>query len=92
MTQQERSAKEHVTSYKNSTATGLDDVYGKCSSRKRDAWRYCENLCRNLNGTDLKVVSFNMNVFTAGFQFIDKDTGVVRYMHITPSSDTAVDM
>lgn len=92
MTSQERTAKRNISRWENSTDYSLDDVYNSCSSAKRKAWAYCEKLCRKYKGTDLKVVGHNCMIFTAGFQFIDSDTGVVKYMHITPSCNTAVDM
>lgn len=92
MTQQERTAKANIQRWKASTDTSLSDVYKTNSTAKDRAWKYCQELCEKYNGTGLKVVSHNQMIFTAGFQFVDKDTGVLRYMHITPSYDTAVDM
>ena len=92
MTQQERTAKARYEDYKRSTDTSLSDVYKSNSTAKNRAWVYCQELCEKHNGTGLKVVSHNSMIFTAGFQFVDKDTGVLRYMHITPSYDTAVDI
>lgn len=92
MTQQERTAKMNINRWKNTQKRDLYDVYKNPSLAKRRAWRYCKELCANLNGKDLKVISNNCHFFTAGFQFADKETGVLKYMHITAYHDTAVEM
>lgn len=92
MTSQERTAKGNYTRWERSTDYSLDDVYKSYSTAKARAWRYCEQLCDEHNGTDLKVVGHNCMKFSAGFIFTDKETGVLKYMHITPSYDTAVEI
>lgn len=92
MTRQQKQAISKINTWKNSTDTQLSDVYGRHSTAKDEAFEYCKNLCRKLNGTRLRIVTHNLNVFTAGFQYADKDTGVLYYMHITPTCDTAVEM
>lgn len=69
----------------------LDNAYGTHSYNKDRAWIYCENLQAQYNGWGLKVISYNTFIFTAGFYFTDKDTGVLRFMYITPSYDTPID-
>ena len=92
MTNAERTAKKKIADWKKSTDTELRDVYGRHSNAKEEAFNYCKELCHRLNGQNLKIVSHNHTIFTAGFQFTDRETGVIKYMHITPTSDTAVDM
>ena len=69
----------------------LDEAYSSHSYNKDRAWRYCENLQAQYEGWGLKVISHNTFIFTAGFYFIDKDTGVLRFMYITPTYDTPID-
>ena len=92
MKQQERVAKSNIERWKASNKNDITSAYKKPSMAKRRAWNYCKELCAGLNGNNLKVVSNNCHFFTAGFQFVDKETGVVKYMHITASHDTAVEM
>ena len=92
MTRQERQAINNIRAWEQSTATSLNDVYDSYSRNKYHAWLNCQNLCKRHHGTGLKVVSHNCHFFTAGFQFVDKKTGVVRYMHMTSMYNTAVDM
>lgn len=67
------------------------DVYASYSQNKLRAWYYCKDLCAKYEGWGLKVISHNTFIFTAGFYFIDKDTGVLRFMYITPTYDTPID-
>lgn len=90
LTTNEKKALANFPRWQNSCNYDLFDVYGSCSTAKRNAWRHCEDLCREFNGWGLKVVSFNTNMFTAGFVFEDPETGEVMYMHITPSYEAAV--
>ena len=92
MTQQERTAKANIERWQESIDYSLDDAYGRYSANKARAWRHCESVRKAHLGSALKVVSHNTFMFTAGFQFVDQESGVVKYMHITPTSETAVDM
>ena len=69
----------------------LYDAYGRFSDRKRDAWEYCEKKCSSLAGVNLKVITYNDNVFTAGFEYRDTDD-TPMFMYITPSYDIAIYM
>lgn len=91
MTRSESTAKNNIKFWEKSEMYNLRDAYGSFSSKKEKAWDYCKELFYKYDGWGLKIVSKNTFIFTAGFAFIDKDTGVVKYMHITPSSDTVVD-
>ena len=91
--EQKKSALGHLEQWKRSRAGSLSDVYRTGgSSRKQAAWRHCQRTCEYLNGTNLKIVSHNVNIFTAGFQFVNPETGVVQFFYITPSYEIAVDM
>ncbi len=55
--------------YARSTATSLDHVYKSYSSRKMDAWHYCERLAKQYNAvTDLYIISHNSDFFSVGFE------------------------
>ena len=92
MTRQEREAKANIERWQQSVDYSLDDAYGSYSANKSRAWRHCESVRADHNGSNLKVVSHNTFMFTAGFQLVDQESGVVKYMHITPTYETAVDM
>ena len=73
--------------YLRSTDYKLDDVYKSYSIHKSRAWQYCDNLCLEHGGRDLRIVSHNCMMFTAGFIFQHHDTGELCYMHITKTED-----
>lgn len=79
---------EIMNQYLSSRYTDLNSAYTKCSYKKQRAWEYCQNLCKDNNGTGLKVMSKNTYTFTAGFTFT-KD-GHNYLMYITPSRDEAI--
>lgn len=60
-----------------------DDVYGRYSAAKYRAWRDCERRCAEKNGYCLSVITYNTNVFTAGFMY-EGENGKMFYV-ITPS-------
>lgn len=58
----------YVNAYERSTATQLSDVYGKCSTAKHRALRYCQELMEKCNGYNGRIVSYNFCAFTYAFQ------------------------
>lgn len=88
---QRRTATANINRYNNSTDYSLGDVYGRYSAAKAQAWNYCVELMKKYDGYGLKVLSSNTFMFTAGFLFVDKDTGVIQFMFITPNYDCIVD-
>ena len=63
----------------------LRDVYASYSAKKARAWREC--ICKEVekNGYGLSVLTYNTNVFTAGFTYKGA-TGKMFYV-MTPSYD-----
>lgn len=90
--EREKRARANIMAWRNSRYTDLHSAYGKCSSRKKDAWEYCEDLCRRKNGEGLRVISRNSHIFTAGFTFPNPDTGELMFMYITPTYDQEVSL
>lgn len=64
--------KEKWAQYKVSKAYSLWDCYQSFSSAKAAAWDHCERLCRSFDGTDLRVLTYSIFQFTAGFTFVNK--------------------
>ena len=85
--QMERQAREHYKEWKRSGDYALDSAYGRYSVNKARAWRYCQEMKAKLNGYELKVISHNCMVFTAGFEYMDNDTGEARFYYIAPTFD-----
>lgn len=74
-----------------SNDTDLDDVYGNYSTAKYNAYEYCINLFRELNGWDFKIISHNTFSFSVGFYFISKETGAICFAYITKDYDRYTD-
>lgn len=58
----------YVQRYERSTAIQLSDVYGKCSTAKHRAFKFCQDLMYELKGYYGRIVSYNTNMFTYAFQ------------------------
>lgn len=78
------------TSYKRSKYHSLDEAYGKFSSKKWAAWKYCLRLFEKYDGSCLRICNRNSWVFTAGFTFTDKETGDEMFCYITPTYNAFV--
>lgn len=87
---QKRTAIVNIKSWKNSRYTDLYSAYGTPSVKKKDAWDYCIRKKLEYNGSNLKVISRNTYMFTAGFEYVDKETGECMFMFITPNYDISV--
>lgn len=58
----------YVNAYERSTDTQLSDVYGKCSTAKHRAFKYCQDLMNEVDGYNGRIVAHNTNTFTYAFQ------------------------
>lgn len=92
MTTEERAALKQYPYYQQSYANDLSNVYGRYSPAKAQAWHYCENLMAKHDGWGLRIISHNVFMFTAGFLFRDPETDALKFMYITKTADTAVEV
>lgn len=63
-----KQAQRFIESFNRATATTLNDVYGRCSTEKWRAFRYCMDIMQKENGNRPRIISSNCNVFTFAFQ------------------------
>ena len=77
-----------ISNYELSNDFSLDSVYKTYSMDKSLAWDYCKNLMEKYNGHGLKVISQNLNMFTAGFIYESGDDEYLMY--ITKSADRPI--
>lgn len=63
----------------------LSEVYGSYSRAKAAAWEQCESLCSELEGRNLCVVSANVYMFTAQFEFNHPENGRPMVCDIRPT-------
>lgn len=91
LTQLQKQAKARISDYNRSSDYNLHDVYKTSYSYKKEqAFDYCKELCNEYNGRDLRIISYNTFIFTAGFIYNDKIEGVIKFMFITPSNNISV--
>lgn len=63
----------------------LETVYTNPSVYKRDAWLSIVHSSKSVNGGSPVIISHNTYAFTAGFYFLDPETGVLNITIITPT-------
>ena len=90
--QMERQARNHYKAWERSGDYTLDFVYGSYSANKARAWRHCQEKATELNGYELKAISHNRRIFTAGFEYYDEKAQTVKFYYITPSYECAVNI
>lgn len=79
-----------INRYFLSDTYSLDEAYKTYSAYKSEAWKYCRDLESKYDGHDLKVISHNLNVFTAGFIYESDDKQYLMY--ITKSADRPIEL
>ena len=70
--------KEYLLSEK----TSLFDCYESFSKAKWDALEYCKELCYQLNGDSLRIISHSCFAFSVGFVFVNEE-GKSVFAYIT---------
>ena len=81
-------ARQAYEKYLDSSDVTLDDVYGRCSQAKRNAYDYCRARERELNSFDGVIASHNINHFTYAFTCFWE--GERYFVFITKSHDYAI--
>lgn len=64
----------------------LYDAYGKPSQRKVEAYKYCMDVCRNHDGFNDYIISYNCHFFTFGFIYYDIH-GMQHVVYITATNE-----
>lgn len=82
-------AQSIINAYRASNAYALWDVYDKCSSEKRNAFKRCINTMGALNGESLKIISASKYHFTVAFMSANSD-GTCSLMCITKNNTYAI--
>ena len=60
-------------------------AYEKPYTAKVNAWYRCKDICAKYDGYNLQVRSKNTFIFTAQFDYIEKDTGTIKRCIIYPT-------
>lgn len=82
-----KAAAEHAYNNRGWTYRNIWDAYEKPSYAKEKAWHYCRELCADMGGFDLLILSRNTFQFSAVFKFTDDETGELCYAYITRDYD-----
>lgn len=62
----------------------LNDCYKNPSQNKYNSYQEVKQIMREFDGFDLRIISFNSHVYTAGFfGYIDN---IIYFFHITPET------
>lgn len=69
----------------------LGDCYRSYSIFKSRAYRKIREEMYSLGGQDLRIISHNVNIFTCGYTYQDRETGVLKFVYHTPSYRVEID-
>ena len=78
-----------VGAYNRSVMCTLEDAYIKPSAAKQATFKRCQRQCEAENGDGLKVISFNCNQFTVGFE-VTTASGATELRVITKCYDYVI--
>ena len=68
----------------------LNDVYGKASDAKQEAWNQITKECASKNGSKLSVITYSVMYFTAGYMYID--CGKLTFCVHTPTDSGTMEL
>lgn len=91
MTRNEKVAKANISAYDKSEMFRIEDAYKTPSPAKHSAFFDILYEMVNNAGWGLKVITYNTFMFTCGYLFADKETGVIKFKYFTPNHTTIVD-
>lgn len=76
-------ARKLITQYNNSKYYSLSYCYNRCSRSKEVSEMYIEDEQSQYNGYDYRILSYNRNMFTAGFRYNTLEGIILRvYTHL----------
>ena len=59
------------------------DAYKNPSYRKEAAWRYCVDMCRALDGQNIRITAAGCQTFSVKFEFLHPESGELCTAYIT---------
>ena len=74
-------ARNFIKQYYIAPCRNIYHCYVRPSQNKIAAWGYCVTKCREMEGFNMKVLSFNSSYFTAAWCYTHPDTGVLM-LHV----------
>lgn len=79
--------KGYYKAYQNSDMYNLRAAYNSCSFAKLEAFDYCEQIKKELDGENAKIITASKFVFTYGFTYVDTFDNSKHFVLITPSKE-----
>ena len=72
-----KKAQDLIERFCSSEFDTLEHCYTSCSQAKHRAYYWCTNKCAEMDGWRFRIISFNMDTFTCGWLYEDKETGII---------------
>lgn len=79
--------KDYYYKYMASNMYDLRDAYGTYSFAKHNAFEYCEQIRKEFDGENAKIITASKLVFTYGFTYIDTFDNTKHFVLITKSKE-----
>lgn len=89
--EQIKCAEKALAIYDFSDTRELNDCYRSYSMEKSMAYRKIREEMYSVGGQDLRIISHNVNVFTCGYTYTDRETGVLKFVYHTPTYRVEID-
>ena len=89
--EQIKCAEKAKSIYDHSDLYELEDCYRSYSIFKSRAYREIRDEMHSKGGQELRIISHNVNVFTCGYTYQDRETGVLKFVYHTPSYRVEID-
>lgn len=89
--EQKRYAERAKSIYNYSDICELGDCYRRYSIEKSIAYHKIREEMHSVGGQDLRIISHNCNIFTCGYIYTDRETGVLKFVYHTPTYKIIID-
>ena len=89
--EKKRYAERAKSIYDYSDICELRDCYRRYSIEKSMAYHKIREEMDSVGGQDLRIISHNCNIFTCGYIYTDRETGVLKFVYHTPTYKIEID-
>lgn len=89
--EQMKCAEKAKSIYDYSDICELGDCYRRYSIEKSRAFQKIREEMHSIGGQDLRIISHNCNIFTCGYIYAERETGVLKFVYHTPTYRVEID-
>ena len=89
--EQIKCAEKALAIYEFSDIRDLCDCYRSYSMEKSMAYHKIREEMYSLGGQDLRIISHNLNVFTCGYTYYNRETDTQKFVYHTPTYRVEID-